>query len=169
MLKQILSFLFYVLIQVILVRNLVLFDIAFCFVYIGFLLLLPLETSIIILLMLGFFTGIVIDIFYDSLGMHTAACVLLAYLRTYLVNLLTPGGGYESGAKPSVTFMGLRWFSSYALTLIFVHHFILFFAEIGGFNLFFFTLSKVVLSTAFSFLLVVVIQYLSSTTSMRKI
>ena len=78
---QIIIFLAYVAIQVLFVRNLVLFDTAFCFVYVAFLLLIPLETGPLILMLLGFLTGFVIDIFYDSLGIHSAACVLLTFIQ----------------------------------------------------------------------------------------
>jgi len=68
LLSQILNFLFYILAQVILVKNLVLFDTAFCFIYVAFLLLLPFEIGILFVLLLGFITGFLVDVFYNSLG-----------------------------------------------------------------------------------------------------
>jgi hypothetical protein len=56
--------------------------------------------------------------------------------------------------------MGWRWFSVYALFLIFVHHLTLFFLELGSFRTVGFTLVKVVVSTIFTFLVLVIIQLL---------
>jgi len=168
LLSQILNFLFYILAQVILVKNLVLFDTAFCFIYVAFLLLLPFEIGILVILLLGFITGFLVDVFYNSLGIHTAACVLMAYLRTYLIRFLTPRGGYEAGAKISLNSLGLRWFSSYCLVLIFIHHFTMFFLELGGFELFFFTLFKIITSTFLTFIVIVIVQYLSGSIYSRR-
>ena len=157
---QLISFVIYLLVQVLLVRNLVLFDTAFCFVYVAFILLLPIEAGPLLLMALGFSYGLAIDIFYDSLGIHAAACVFMAYLRTHWIGLLTPRGGYEQGMFISVKSMGLEWFATYSFFLIFVHHLTLLFLEAGGTKWFLFTLGKVFFSALFTFILVIIFQYL---------
>ncbi len=154
------SFLLYILVQALLIKNLVLFNVAFCFIYVAFILLIPLETGKIALLIIGFFAGLSIDIFYDSLGVNTAACVLLAYLRPIWLNVIVPRGGYEDVDKPLLKQLGLPWFLTFAFPLIFAHHFVLFYTEAGGFHMFFFTLVKVVSSTILTSLVIVVTQYL---------
>ena len=158
--RQLISFILYILVQVWFFRNLVLFDNAFCLMYVGFLLLLPVETGVLLLMVLGFFTGLVIDTFYDSLGIHAAASVLIMYVRQRWLNMLTPQGGYDTGATPDVYLQDLQWFTLYALPLIFVHHSIVFFIEAAGLGLFGFTLWKAFLSTLYSFFIIVAIQYL---------
>ena len=150
----------YVLLQVVFMRNIVLFDKAFCFAYIAFLILLPLEAGALLIMIIGFFTGLIIDIFYDSLGIHASACVIIMFVRPYLVNLMTPIGGYDTGMVPTLRVMGLEWFSLYAFVIIFIHHLALFFIEAGGFGTFFFTLSKVFFSSILTFIVIVIIQYL---------
>jgi len=157
---HIISFFIYVLVQVALMKNIVLFDKAFCFIYIGFLLILPIETNVVVLMLLGFITGLSVDIFYDSLGIHASACVFIMFIRNYWLNLLTPQGGYESNAIPTIRLSGWQWFSFYSFPLIFVHQCILFFVESAEYDLFGFTLSKVVLSTAFTFIVLMISQYL---------
>lgn len=157
---QFLSFAAYMLLQVILFRNVVLFDTAFCFIYIGALLMLPFDTGRLPAMLLGFICGLVVDIFYDSLGIHAAACVFMMYLRPYWINLITPRGGYENISMPRIKPLGNQWFATYALALVFAHHLVLFFVEVGSFHLFFFTLSKVVASTLLTFLMLVIFQYL---------
>lgn len=158
--SQVINFIVYIAAQLFFVRNLVLFDTAFCFVYIGALLLLPFEISPFLLLFIGFGTGLVVDIFYDTQGMHAAACVMIMFLRTHWINLLTPRGGYENASKPNLKIMGIEWFMTYAFPLIFIHHFVLFYLETGGFSMFFFTFAKVAASSIFTFFSLMVTQYL---------
>lgn len=156
----VLGFILFVLAQVLIFKNLVLFNIAFCFVYVGFLLILPFEITSIPLILLGFVTGLVIDIFYDSLGIHAAASVLIMFVRTKWIKLITPRGGYEVGATPTIKVMGFEWFTIFALPLILLHHFALFYIEASGFKMFWFTFSKVIASTIFTFIILVLVQYL---------
>ena len=159
---QVIRFISYVGIQVILLKNLVVFDVAFCFVYIGFLLFLPLDTSRPLLMIIGFFLGLTIDIFYDSLGIHAAACVLIGALRPLWVKFLTPQGGYDLGISPGLVQMRYGWFTAYALILILVHHITIFYVEAGGFSMFFFTLVKVISTAIFTFLVIILFQLLFS-------
>lgn len=153
-------FIIFVAVQVLLVRNLVLFNTAFCYIYIAFLLLLPIQMPKVQLLLLAFFTGLVIDIFYDTLGINAAACVLLAYLRPYVLLLLTPRDDYEKSDTVNVHAMGWQWFSVYSLFLIFVHHLALFFLELGSFQMVGYTLGKIITSTIYTFLVFVILQLL---------
>ena len=157
---QILRFIGYIGAQVVLLKDLVVFNSAFCFVYLGFLLFLPLDLGRPAMMLIGFLVGISVDIFYDSLGIHAAASVLLGFLRPTWVNFLTPQGGYDSGVSPRLNKMGFGWFFAYASLLIFVHHIAIFYIEAGGFSLFFFTLVKVFFSTVFTFLVLFLIQLL---------
>jgi hypothetical protein len=146
--------------QVLLLRNLVLFDMAFCYLYIGFVLFLPIQMPKVMLLLLAFISGIAVDTFYDTIGVNAAAAVLLAYLRPYVLLILTPRDDYEKSDSVNVHVMGWRWFFVYALFLIFIHHLALFFLELGSFRNAGLTLLKVVMSTAFTFLVLVIIQLL---------
>lgn len=157
---HIVSFFIYLLVQVLFFKNLVLFDKGFCFIYIAFLLLLPVETNTVWLMILGFITGFFVDIFYDSLGIHASASVFIMFVRNYWLNLLTPQGGYDTGSVPTIRLNGWQWFSFYTLPLIFAHHAVLFFIESADFGLFGFTLSKIFFSTLFTFLVIIITQYL---------
>ncbi len=138
----------------------VLFDVAFCYVYLAFLLLLPFEIGAVRFMIIAFIFGFVMDIFYDTLGLHAAGCVLMAYLRPYWAKAVPPRGGYEIGMKPTIKTMGFMWFMTFSLPLIFIHHFVLFFVEAGGLHLFGFTMVKVISSTFLTFIVMVILQYL---------
>ena len=157
---QVLSFFAYVLVQVIFLRNVVLFDMAFCFIYVGFLLFLPLETNRLLLMVLGFLTGFIVDIFYDSLGIHAAACVFIMFVRNIWLNSITPQGGYDAGMVPSIRSNGWQWFFMYLIPLVFLHHAVLFFVEASGFSLFGFTMMKILMSTLFTVVALMISQIL---------
>lgn len=156
----ILSFLLYVFLQIFFVKHLVLFDYAFCFMYIAVVLLMPFDTALTTLLFVGFATGIFVDIFYDTLGMHAAATTLIAYIRQYVIRLLTPQRGYEERMALSLRSMGFRWFLIYTLMLTFVHHLVLFYVEASSVELFFYTFLKVIFSTLLTTFVIVGVQYL---------
>ena len=156
----IVSFFMYVLFQVLLLTNFILFDTAFCFLYVAFILMLPLEMGPLTIMIISFLVGFSVDIFYDSIGINAAASTFIAFLRPYWLNIITPRGGYEEIAVPNLKTMDFGWFFTYALPLIFIHQGVLFYLEAGGFDLFFQTLSKVFFSTILSFFVIVLTQYL---------
>ncbi|WMJ71694.1 Rod shape-determining protein MreD [Cytophagaceae bacterium ABcell3] len=159
-LKYFLYFLLFAGLQVVLFLNVSLFNVAFCFVYIGFILLLPIETSKVVQMLSAFAIGLVVDIFYDTLGIHAAASVLIAYIRAHVINLLTPRGGYDTGIEISVQSLGFQWFITYAGILVFTHHFALFFLEVLSISNFGRILLKTFASSIFTVFVITLLQYL---------
>jgi hypothetical protein len=155
------SFVFYALVQVLILKNLALFNLAFCFVYLLFLFSLPVDTNPLLLMAMAFLMGIVIDTFYDSLGLHASTMVLIAYLRNPWLSMITPQSGYEVGASPVLRSNGIQWFLVYAIPLIFLHHFVLFYLEASSFNMFWHTFFKVLLSTLFTLIAILIVQFMS--------
>ena len=154
------GFFLYFFLQIIFMRNVVLFDVAFCFVYIAFLLLLPVETTVMYLLFIAFAMGFMVDVFYDSLGVHAASSVFFIYIRNTWLKMLTPQGGYDPGVRPAISLNGLSWFLVYSVPLIFLHHTLLFFIEAGGMHMFGFTMLKVISSVILTSIIIVLIQYI---------
>ncbi len=157
---QFISFFLYAIVQVLLLKNLVFFNTGFCFLYVAFILLLPIETNPMLLMFLGFAIGFIVDIFYNSLGLHALSMVLVGYLRNYWLGVITPQGGYDAGNLPNVKSHGLQWFLVYTMPLIFVHHLTLFLVESAGFGLFWYSMLKTIASLSFTMTLIVVLQYL---------
>jgi len=145
------AFVVYLLLQILLFRRVVLFDTAFCFVYLGFILFLPMEITTVVLMLLAFTMGIAIDIFQNSPGLHAGASVLLAFVRNRWLLRLTPQGGYEAASgTDAFSQPGLLWLLSYISPLILLHHLLLFFSEAGGFHLVALTTGKVLASVLFT-------------------
>lgn len=157
---QSIAFFVYLFYQVLILQNVVLFHTAFCFLYVAYLLLLPVDTNPMALMGLGFLMGFSVDLFYESIGLHAFACVLIMYARNSWLASMTPQGGYDNQATPSLAMGGLQWFLVYTAPLILLHHLLLFYMEAGGFGMFWFTLWKAIASTLFTLLAILIAQFL---------
>ena len=93
--------------------------------YIVFVLLLPLSTPRYLLLLLGFLIGLTIDIFSDSLGIHAAATVLIAYIRPFVIRVISTREE-DRNDFPGLLQNKFGWFFSYVTILVLAHHFVLF-------------------------------------------
>jgi hypothetical protein len=158
-LTSVLFFLLFLGFQVLVGRSLNLYGMAFCFVYIGAFLFLPITTPRTVVMLVALVTGLIVDMFCDSPGMHAAASVLTAYLRDYILRSIAPAGGYEDYMEISASFLGLRWLLSFLVPLVFVHSLVLFLIEFGGFSQFPIVLGQAFFSTIFNILLLLLAQY----------
>jgi len=158
--RQLLRFGIYAGAQVFIVGQLSLFGLGWCFLYLGFVLFLPLRTPIALQLLLGFGMGLAMDISYDTGGLHAAAAVLLAYLRPWVLRLLTPRDGYDAQDTVNVHQMGWQWFLVYLLLLVSLHHVVYFFLELGSFQYPLRTLGRVGVSILFTSVALLIVQLL---------
>ncbi len=163
--KYFLFFVALVLVQVLVLNNVQISGYINPYVYVLFILLLPFETPGWLLLVLSFILGLSIDIFPqglagwgNTLGIHTAATVLLAFARPLVLDWINPRGEYESGTSPGSKDHGIGWFFLYVLILIGIHHFALFFLEDFSLRHFFHTFIRFVFSLFFTILLVLIVE-----------
>ncbi|WP_026351308.1 hypothetical protein [Hymenobacter aerophilus] len=161
---------FYLALYVLLISgtDFVLFNLAWCFIYLGFLLFLPLATPLVLQLVLGFVVGISLDMVFDTGGVYAAAAVLLMYLRPWVLRLLTPRDGYDAQDSVNIHQMGWQWMVLYLVLLTFVHHAAFFLLELGSFRFVGLTLAKIVLSTLYTALALLIIQLVFYPTKRRK-
>ncbi len=144
----------YLFLQVFVVRNLVFFDVGFCFLYISVILFLPNTVPVSGVLVTAFLVGLVIDIFSNTAGLHASACVLIAFLRSYILKVLFPTRGLETELVISLEGLGTERFIRYIVIMTFTHHLYLFFIEAGTIQFFLNTSLKVVSSVLFTSLVV---------------
>lgn len=164
MITELLIFLFRFLIlmavQVVVLNNIQFSGFINPFVYIMFIMMLPVRIPKSLLLVIAFVTGLTVDVFSNTMGMHAAACVFMAYLRPALLRIMAPRDGYETESSPSVRELGFTWFLIYAAASTFIHHFILFYIEVFRFSEFFTTFLRVLLSSLATLLTIMISQYL---------
>ena len=99
-------FIVVVFLQVTIGNNIHLLGVAIPFLYIYFIIRLPLSLSVNWTLTLAFILGLVIDIFSNTPGMNALACTVVAFLR----------GEDYSESEPSIRNFGMSLFVRYVLT-----------------------------------------------------
>lgn len=125
------------------------------YLYFLFILWLPFSINRLGILVIGFFTGLFLDYFTLSPGLHAAACVLVAYARPFVITLLIPKDKDEFNFRePSPKAMGWAPYSVYVLVLTLFHHTYLTLLEWLQFGSFLQFLIKVVATTGISLLLI---------------
>lgn len=132
-----------------------------------FVLLLPFETPRWMLMAIGFLAGLALDVFLGSMGMHAAACLLLGYLRPFLINIITPKGT-DFEISPNVYAQGITWFVVYLGISMFIYLTFYFVVEAATFLNFFMLLLKIILSVASSILFMLIFLYLFSARAKRR-
>lgn len=161
-LRYLALFVILILLQVLILNNIQLTTLGLNpYLYVLFILLLPFSTPHWLLLVLGFALGFSIDIFTDSLGVHSFACVLMAFARPTVLRLLGSRDGYEPGTSPRIERYGLSWFTRYAFFLVLIHHLAFFYMEAFRFKNFFRTFWLVILSTIFTLIIILISQYIT--------
>lgn len=157
-LTHIFRFILFVLVQALVFNQL---EIGFgiqIMIYPLFLILLPFETNILILLAVAFVMGFCIDSLSNTYGLHTSSLLLLAYLRPIIFGVFSPREGYDSLKEASIFEMGQRWFVSVFGILLTIHHLWFFMLEMFKMNEILFIFQKTILSVPLSFLLCILLQ-----------
>jgi len=152
-------FIILILLQVLVLNNIQFSGYINPYIYIMLILLLPVEISPWLLLVISFFTGLTVDFFVGTPGLHTSATVLSGFLRPYVLRLISPRDGYDPGAIPSMEIYGFRWFLFYTVIIVLIHHFALFYLEVFRFTDFLRTLLRVLLSALFSVTFILLAEY----------
>lgn len=132
--QNLLRLIFFVLIQAVVLQQVNLggtsFNYISLFIYPLFLFLVPLKTSKIALVLIGFGLGMLIDASYNSPGVHTAACLVTAFLRPLILAVLEPREGYNVNLGLNMKSYGSFWFLKYASTLLLIHLLVYFMLDI---------------------------------------
>jgi len=118
------------------------------YIYPLIIILLPLSYSKSSLLLIAFIIGLIVDYFYQSIGVHAASLVLIAFIRPYILSILEPRGGYRTDNSPSSNNYGISWFLSYCSIILFIH--LLTYFSVDAFS--FVYLDKILINSCISFI-----------------
>ena len=129
------------------------------YVYVLFILLLPISIPQYALLFLGFFMGLTIDVFMNTPGMHTSATVFIAFIRPFILNMIS-SREMDKSDFPGLKQYGFTWFLYYAGIMVVSHHFFYFYIELFSFSGFFITFLRSLASSIFTIFIIVLSQYL---------
>lgn len=121
-----------------------------------------------LLLVLAFILGLTVDVFSNTMGLHAAATVFIGFARPGILRALAPREGYEAESSPTIKQMGLQWFLIYCLVMVLGHHIVLFFVEVFRFSEFFSTLTRALLSSLITIIIIFISQFLFGSTKVEK-
>ncbi len=160
LLKNIFRFILFILVQVYVLNKIPhLHRFITPYLYYLFILWLPFSVSRQWLLVIGFLTGIVLDYFMMTPGLHAAACVFISYVRPFIINVLTPKESTDFNYRePSPK--GMRWtpYAVYVFVLTLLHHGYLLFLEWLSFGSILDFFIRVVATTGISLLLILTVE-----------
>ena len=164
LLKNIVRFILFILFQVFILNEVPpLHQFIVPYLYFLFILWLPFNINRFFLLALSFVFGLTLDYFTGTPGLHAAPCVLIAYIRPFLLNLLIPQETTEqSYIEPAPKSMGWAPYGLYIGVLTFLHHFYLVLIEWLQFGNFIYFIGKVLGTTAVSLLMIFIAELLFS-------
>ncbi|MCB8964385.1 MAG: rod shape-determining protein MreD [Bacteroidales bacterium] len=160
--RYLLLFVVLMLLQISVLNNINLSGYINPYIYILFILLLPFSMPGWLLLIVGFFTGFVVDYFTNTLGLHTSATLLLAFVRPTILSWMSYRDDLDRFDSPGIGSSGMEWFVRYAVVAVLVHHFALFCFESFSFYHFHITLLRILLSSIFTLFFIVMIELLRS-------
>jgi len=158
--NQILNFLFLIALQVLVLDNVELHRMVRPLIYPLIILLLPISMAGSLVIFIAMLLGLVIDIFNDTLGLHASACVFMAFCRPFILSIFRPRGGYEQFTTPSYQKLGVNWLLRYAGVCILLFNAFFFLVEAFNLRFLHLTLLKIILSTFFCLLLIMIHQML---------
>jgi len=131
------------------------------YLYFLFILWLPFSVSRQWLLLIGFITGLTLDYFTTTPGLHAAACLLIAYVRPFLITILTPKDSTEFNYRePSPRAMQWTPYLVYVFVLTLLHHGYMVFLEWMSVGSFLDFIIKVIASTGISLLMILAVELL---------
>lgn len=119
--KQIGRYILVMLLQVLLFDQLQLWGACHPYIYLLCLLMMPITLSPIVDMLIGASIGLIMDVFCNSLGIHTASCILIMFLRPYLLGIILNDKD-RLNEQVSLRAIGMEAFIKYVVVLVLIHH-----------------------------------------------
>jgi rod shape-determining protein MreD len=138
-------------VQIYIFNNVNLFGYINPYPYVLFLLVFPFTANRALYIFIAFLTGLTMDMFGNSGGVHAAACLFLAYLRPVALRF-SFGVSYEYNAikLSKVSFYERFIFIS---IMVLIHHLVLFLLEVFNISNILYTLNKTLVTSIFTIIL----------------
>lgn len=156
--KSVISYIFLfvilVLVQALLMNHIVLFSSAVCFIFIYFLIKLPINISANLILTLGFLLGLSVDMLSDTPGLNALCCTILAALKRPVFFAYEQHDDQKRNVSPSLGTMGFFNFCKYIFSMSAIYCLLAFFVEFIEFTNIAGILIKAGASTIFTFLII---------------
>lgn len=158
--SNILRFILALLAQIFVFRYVHLFGCVNIYIFLLALLMLPFEIPRWIQYLIAFATGFLIDVFNVTYGINASACVLMMFIRPYLVVALNGRKTDDIVDKPLPGVKDFRWLMAYTVILIFIQQFTAVMLETFSFHHFWKTLLVIFGNTILSSFFILCCEYI---------
>ncbi len=152
--KQIGRYLLIMILQVLLFDQLQLWGACHPYIYVLCLLMMPITLPHSADMLIGAFAGFIMDIFCNSLGVHMAACILLMYIRPYLIGVIVNDKD-RLNEQISLHAIGMEALLKYTVIMVLIHHLTVFSLAAWSWSHMGFVLLETIVSSTITILLVI--------------
>lgn len=151
-----------ILLQVVGLNHMCLFGVAMAFAYIYMIIHLPIDLSQNWALTIGFFLGLIIDVFSDTQGVCALSCTILAGVRGAVLKLYLPREEDLTDPCPSIRALGAPVFLKYALTMSLIYCSVIYLIDAFSFFTPVRLLLRIVSSTLLTWLVIIAVDTIIS-------
>lgn len=152
--KQIVRYIVVMMLQVLLFDQLQLWGACHPYIYILCLLMLPITLPRSADLLIGAAVGLIMDIFCNSLGIHMAGCILIMFLRPYILNAIVSDTD-RLNEQICLRAIGMSGFIKYIGLLVVIHHLTVFMIAAWSWSHLWFVLMETVVSSIITILAII--------------
>ena len=163
MIKQIYKYLWlspiFILIQIYILNQVMFNGYINPYFYVMLIICLPQVTPKWFLLLFSFSLGLFIDLFEGTVGFHSTAIVIMAFIKPTVEKIVIPKNTISGEQDLFLQKLGFKMFAVYSLLLVLIHHTILFL--LSHFNLASFgnIFGKIILSSIITFTIILICQF----------
>ena len=118
-----------VLAQVLICNHIMIFNVATLFIFIYVIINLPLSLPTGWLLTWAFLSGLIVDIFSDTLGVNALACTVLAMVKKPVFYAYIPKDDRTKDILPSLSSLGFSVYAKYLLSMTAIYCLLVFSIE----------------------------------------
>ena len=151
--KQIGRYILVMLLQVLLFDQLQFWGVCHPYIYILCLMMMPITLPHNVDMLIGAGVGLLMDVFCNSLGVHTAACILLMFIRPYLIGAIVNDKD-RLNEQISLRSIGMEALIKYVVILVLVHHLMVFMLAAWSWSHFGFVLLETLVSSIITCLII---------------
>lgn len=151
--KQIGRYALIMLLQVLLFNQLQLWGACHPYIYILCLLMMPITLPHAADMLIGAAAGLIMDVFCNSVGIHMASCILIMFLRPYLLGEIVNDKD-RLNEQISLHTLGMETFVRYVAFLVVIHHLCVFALAAWSWTHILFVLLETTVSSTITFLII---------------
>ena len=152
--KQIGRYALIMVLQVLLFDQLQLWGACHPYIYVLCLMMMPITLPHSVDMMIGAAAGLVMDIFCNSMGIHMSACILLMYIRPYLIGAIVNDKD-RLNEQISLRSIGMEAMLKYTVILVVLHHLTVFLLAAWSWSHIVFVLLETLVSSTVTALLII--------------